>query len=82
MNEFGYFKYCKGIILGRFGVESSNLGYNLKDCLNDSILKELNIPVIYDADISHKAQCLPILVGSIAKVSCIKDKGTIGFEMK
>ena len=82
MNEFGYFKYCKGIILGRFGVESSNLGYNLKDCLNDSILKELNIPVIYDADISHKAQCLPILVGSIAKVSCIKNKGTISFEMK
>ena len=82
MNEFDYFKYCKGVIFGRFGVESSYIGYELKKCLEDSILKELKIPIIYDADISHKAQCLPILNGSIATVSCIKNKGTICFEMK
>ena len=82
MNEFDYFKYCKGIIFGRFGLEISNVGYDVKKCLEDSILKELKIPVIYDADLSHKAQCLPILIGSIATVSCINNKGTISFEMK
>ena len=82
MNEFGYFKYCKGVIFGRFGVEVSGLGYDVKSCLQDSILSELKIPVIFDADISHKAECLPILNGSIATVSCIKNKGTIKFEMK
>lgn len=82
MNEFDYFKYCKGVIFGRFGVETSYMGYDVKKCLEDSVLGELKIPVIFDADISHKAQSLPILIGSIATVSCIKNKGTISFEMK
>ena len=82
MNEFDYFKYCKGVIFGRFGVESSYVGYDVKKCLEDSVLGELKVPVIYDADISHKAQTIPILNGSIATVSCVKNKGTICFEMK
>lgn len=82
MNEFDYFKYCKGVIFGRFGSLASNVGYNTKSCLEDSILKELNIPVIYDADISHKKECLPILIGSIAKVECKNKKGTISFRME
>ena len=82
MNEFDYFKYCKGVIFGRFGVEVSGLGYDIKTCLKDSILSELNIPVIYDADISHKAESLPIINGSIATIECIKNKGTISFRME
>jgi len=82
MNEFGYFKYCKAVIFGRFGVNLSYLNYDVKTCLKDSVLNELNIPVIYDADISHKPETLPILIGSIAKVSCKNNKGTISFELK
>jgi len=82
MNEFDYFKYCKGVVFGRFGVESSYCGYDVKTCLEDSILNELKIPVIYDADISHKAETLPILIGSIATIECKNNKGTISFEMK
>ena len=82
MNEFDYFKYCKGVIFGRFGIESSYIGYETKKCLEDSILGELKIPVIYDADISHKAQCLPILIGSIATVRYSKNKATISFELR
>ena len=82
MNEFDYFKYCKGVIFGRFGVEVSGLGYDVKTCLKDSIISELNIPVIYDADISHKAESLPIINGSIATIECIKNKGTISFRME
>jgi len=82
MNEFDYFKYCKGVIFGRFGSLASNVGYDTKTCLEDSILKELNIPIIYDADISHKAETIPILVGSIAEVKCKNKKGTISFKME
>ena len=82
MKEFGYFEHCKGIIFGRFGVDSSYLGYDVKKCLEDSVLSDLNIPIIYDADISHKAECIPIINGSIATVSCAKNKGTIKFELK
>ena len=82
MNEFDYFKYCKGVIFGRFGIEVSGLGYDVKNCLRDSILSDLKIPVIYDADISHKAETIPIINGSIATIECIKNKGTISFELK
>lgn len=82
MNEFDYFKYCKGVIFGRFGIEASGLGYDVKNCLKDSILSDLKIPVIYDADISHKAETIPIINGSIATIECIKNKGTISFELK
>lgn len=81
-NEFDYFKYCKAVIFGRFGYPSSNCEYTVKTCLEDSILKDLNIPVIYDADISHKPETIPILIGSIAKVSCKNKKGTIRFKLK
>lgn len=82
MNEFDYFKYCKGVVFGRFGVEKSCVGYNVKKCLEDTILKELNIPVIYDADISHKPQSLPIINGSIATIECKNNKGNISFKLK
>ena len=82
MNEFGYFKYCKCVIFGRFGNPVSYAGYDVKTCLKDSILNDLNIPVIYDADISHKSQCLPILNGSIATVECGNKKGKISYIMK
>ncbi len=82
MNEAGYFEYCKGIIFGRFGNTNSYLGYDTKTCLQDSVLADLNIPVIYDADISHKAETMPILIGSIASVECKNRKGTIKFKME
>ena len=82
MNEAGYFKYVKGVIFGRFGNTNSYCGYDVKTCLQDSVLAELNIPVIYDADISHKSLTMPILMGSIATVECKNRKGKISFKMK
>ena len=81
-NELGYFKYCKGVIFGRFGSDATNLEYTTDTCLKDSILSKLNIPVIYDADISHKAPCLNIINGSIAKINVKDGKGTISFDLR
>lgn len=82
MNELGYFKYTKGVIFGRFGVEQSYYDYNVKSCLQDSILNKLNIPIIYNADISHKSPCLTIINGSIATINVVNGKGSIAFELK
>ena len=68
MNEFNYFKYTKLVIFGRFGIELTNMDYDVKTCLEDSVLSNLNIPVIYDADVSHKGPSLPIVNGSIAHI--------------
>ncbi len=82
LNELGYFKYTKAIIFGRFGSEQSFYGYTTKTCLEDSVLSELNIPIIYDADITHKSPCLTIINGSIATISVKNNKGKIKFELK
>lgn len=81
-NELGYFKYTKGIIFGRNGVETSSLGYTMEETLKDSTIGKLNIPIIYDADVSHKGPCLTIINGAIATVECESGKGKISFELK
>ena len=81
-NELGYFKYAKGIIFGRFGVNTTYYEYDVKSCLEDSVLGTLNIPIIYDADISHKAPCLTIINGSIINLEVKNGQGKISFDLK
>ncbi len=81
-NALGYFKYAKCIIFGRFGTIKTSYDYDVKSCLEDSILSSLNIPVVYDADISHKSPCLTIINGSIANISVKDGKCNINFELK
>ena len=71
-NTLGYFKYWKCIIFGRFGVNVTCYDYDLETCLQDSVLGNMNIPVVYDADISHKSPCMPIINGAIATIN-VKD---------
>ena len=81
LNELEYFKYTKGIIFGRFGQNKTYFDYDVKTCLKDSALGKLNIPIIYDADISHKPPCLTIINGSIATINVQNGKGKIKFEL-
>ena len=81
MNQFDYFKYTKAVIFGRFGAEKSYLYESVKECLNDSVLKELDIPVVYDADISHKDPCIPIINGSVASINVKDGKAKISYEL-
>lgn len=81
MNELNYFKYTKCVIFGRFGVDTTYFDYDIKSCLQDSALSKLNIPIIYDADISHKSPCLTIINGSIASIEVKNGKGKITFEL-
>ena len=81
-NELGYFKYVKGIIFGRFGSNVTYFDYDTEKCLKDSIIGDLNIPIIYDADISHKGPSLSIINGSIAHVESYNGKGKIEFRLE
>ena len=80
-NELGYFKYTKGIIFGRFGVEKSYYDYDVASCLMDSVISKLNIPIIYNADISHKKPSMTIINGSIANIRVKDGKGKIDFML-
>ena len=82
LNELDYFKYAKGVIFGRFGVNQTCYEYDTKTCLEDSVLSKLNIPIVYDADVSHKDPCLTIINGAIAEVNVKDGKGKVKFELK
>lgn len=82
MNELDYFKYTKCIIFGRFGTDHTCCDYDTKSCLKDSVISKLNIPIVYDADISHKGPCLNIINGSIANIKVKNGKSSISFELK
>ena len=81
-NELGYFKYTKGIVFGRNGLETSFNYETMADALKDSVISKLNIPIIYDADISHKGPSITIINGAIAEITCKDGKGIVKFELK
>lgn len=81
LNELGYFKYTNGIIIGRCGNDNSYLDYNMEQCIKDSIISKLKVPIIYDADISHKGPSMTIINGSIAIIECKNGKGSIEFKL-
>ena len=81
LNEFDYFKYTKAVIFGRFGNESTYYDYTVESCLKDSILNRLDIPIIYDADISHKSPTLTIINGAMSYINVENGKAKIKFEL-
>ncbi len=82
LNELDYFKYSKCVIIGRFGNDISFYDYDTKTCLEDSILVKQNIPIVWDADVSHKGPCLNIINGSISTIKVGNGKGEISFILK
>ena len=78
MKQMGYFKYVKGFVFGR------PLMYNtwIEQPYNEavmSILGDLDVPVIFDADIGHKGPQFSMINGAIAKVSSANGKGVIHY---
>lgn len=82
LNELEYFKYTKAIIFGRNGRDVSYFDYDMEHAIIDSVISQLNIPIIYDADISHKSPSMTIINGAIANVKVKDGKGIIKFELK
>ena len=78
LRESGWFKYIKGVIVGRvmFPKTFTEMTY-YKALL--TIFKD--IPIIYNADIGHVAPKMTIINGSIAHITCSKGKGTINFKL-
>lgn len=82
LNEFGYFENTKVIVFGRNGNDKeSYLGYTFETALKDSVVAKKDIPIIYDADVSHKGPCMTIINGAIATINCKDGKGKISFEL-
>lgn len=76
MKNAGYFKHCDGIIFGRplFIREEYETSFN--DTVKEA-LKDLEIPIICDADIGHVKPQLAIVNGAILEITSQNGKGTV-----
>ncbi len=76
MKNAGYFKYCKGIIFGRSLILREDYDISFSEAVKDA-LGDLEIPIIYDADIGHVSPQIPIINGGILEVISENGKGKI-----
>ena len=76
MRECGWFKYCNGIIIGRPDGYQDKRDFTLIDALNQG-LSDLNVPVLYDADIGHIPPQIQIVNGTIGSLEFIHGKATV-----
>lgn len=75
-----WFSNTNGIIFGRSATTMSNLGITFEEAIAHS-LKDLNIPVIFNADIGHVSPSIPLINGAIADITSENGKGTIKFTL-
>lgn len=75
MQEAGWLKYCKGIIVGR--VCFPKCFY--EDFSYEKALTELfpDLPIIIDADIGHVPPKMTLINGAITEIKCENGKGVI-----
>jgi muramoyltetrapeptide carboxypeptidase LdcA involved in peptidoglycan recycling len=76
MKNAGYFEHCKGIIFGRPLMVRVDYDLSFNQAIKDA-MKDLNIPIIVDADIGHIAPQIPIVNGAILEVKSEGGKGYI-----
>lgn len=82
MEQAGWFRYVKGFVFGRpvcYGQEMMGLdqyGAVL------SIAIRHKVPVIMDADIGHLPPMMPLVCGSMAKISAEKDRMKVEMTFK
>lgn len=81
MREAGWFKYCKGMIIGRPDGYKDKRDFALIDALKQG-LGSLDVPVIYDADIGHIPPQMQIINGSIGKAEFADGKATVWQSIK
>ena len=76
IKKFCCFENCNGIIFGRPLFIREEYEISFGEAVKDA-LKGLNIPVILDADIGHKAPQMAIVNGGFSKIYSSKGKGNI-----
>ena len=81
LKDNGYFKYTKGILFSRVYACNSYYDITYEEAIYES-LKDLNIPIIINADIGHVSPRMTIINGAIATITSSKGKGKIKFELK
>lgn len=81
LKEAGWFAHASGFIFGRPAMFRSYTDTTYEEAVK-SVLGELNLPIILDADIGHKPPQLIMMNGAITTIKSKGGKGNITFERR
>ncbi|MDF2609819.1 MAG: peptidase LD-carboxypeptidase [Lachnospiraceae bacterium] len=81
LKEAGWFEHVKGFVFGRPAFFNAESAISYEEAIL-SVLEELKVPVILDADIGHKAPQMTVINGAYATISSKNGKGSIALELK
>lgn len=81
LKEAGWFKNARGFIFGRPAMYKSEYEISYEEAVV-SVLQELGLPIILEADIGHKPPQFAVINGALATVKCKNKKGKIIFERR
>lgn len=76
LKEAGWFRHAGGFVFGRPTFFSSDYGNSYKEAV-EPVLGELHVPIVYEADIGHKAPRMTMINGAKAKVTVDNGKGEV-----
>lgn len=79
LKEAGWFEHAAGFLFGRPAMFESSTDTTYEEAVL-SVLGELNLPVIFDADIGHKPPQITMINGAIVNIRSRNHKGSISFE--
>lgn len=81
LKEAGWFQYAKGFVFGRPAFFSSDNDIAYKEAV-EAVLGDLALPIIYEADIGHKAPRLTMINGAMAELSVADGKGEFRMDCR
>lgn len=79
LKEAGWFQHANGIIFGRPCMYQSYAQIPYQKAAEEA-LQDLNLPLIFDADIGHKGPQLTLVNGAYASIYTSKGKGRLRME--
>lgn len=80
LKECGWFKNINGFVVGRPNNPSPAFDYSHQDIVED-MLKEYNVPIIFNFDVGHVPPSIPIINGAIAHIISNNDEQSITYEL-
>lgn len=81
LKQLGFFDNTKGIIFGREMFFTEAYERDFSDSVYE-VLGELNIPLIFGADVGHKSPQMTMVTGAMAEVKYKKNNLTINLNFK
>ncbi len=76
LKEAGWFRHAKGFVFGRPTFFSSDYEISYKEAV-EAVLGDLGLPIVYEADIGHKAPRMTMINGAKAIITVANGKGEV-----